>query len=476
MHYRQKVILLIDEYDVPLAKAFEGGYYDEMAMLIRILFEQGLKSNDHLYFAVLTGCLRITKESIFTGLNNLKILSVTTPRLDEYFGFTDSEVRQLLEYYGLSDFYPVFHDWYDGYHFGNTDIYCPWDVICYCDALMADREAQPEAYWSNTSGNEIIRHFLELANSSAKREIEALIAGESIQKELRQELTYKELYDSIENVWSVLFSTGYLTLKRPGDTPARELVIPNTEIRNIFKSQILAWFQDSARRDGRTLNAFCEAFRQGNAREAERLFQAYLRRTISIRDAYSGRKENFYHGILVGLLSFKETWGVFSNHEARDGYSDILVEIDEDGIGIVIEVKYAGENLRGRNLPSPLLHLPNLHQPYILYRPALLKKLPFRDIHRMVSDPFQILGYHQNVKAFIHRKGFLILSAFPEHPHQIILHLGEQLVHHIVVTDHFLCRFSIPSRKGVDSIVHDLLRHAQHSGDVPGICLQLTIL
>lgn len=343
-HYGKKVIILIDEYDVPLAKANEGGYYDRMVTLVRIMFEHALKTNDALYFAVLTGCLRVAKESIFTGLNNLRILSVTDVRFDEYFGFTDREIRELLEYYGLSGFYGTVKDWYDGYRFGNVDVYCPWDVLCYCDKLRVDRDAHPDNFWSNTSSNEVVRHFIEMADSGVtKLEIERLIAGEAVVKEIHQELTYKEMYDSVDNIWSVLFTTGYLTQRGGRDGEVFRLVIPNMEIRKIFTGQIMKLFKENVQKDGDAVNALCEALKNGDAPEVERRFTEYLKKTISIRDTFvrKNTKENFYHGILLGILGFKAAWGVSSNKEAGDGYNDIQVEIDDEETGIVIEVKYA---------------------------------------------------------------------------------------------------------------------------------------
>ncbi len=343
-HHGSQVILLIDEYDVPLAKAFENGYYDQMILLIRNLFEQALKTNDSLKFAVLTGCMRITKESIFTGLNNLKILSVTDPRFDEYFGFTDSEVRELLDYYELSGHYGQIKEWYDGYRFGNAEVYCPWDVINYCDILRADLEAQPQNYWSNTSNNDVVRQFLQKADSgSAKKEIERLIAGEVITKEIHQELTYKDMYQSIENIWSVLLTTGYLTQRGKPDGMKLPLAIPNMEIRDIFITQIMSLFRESVQKDGEMLNRFCDALQSGNAEEVEKYFGEYLKRTISIRDTYVKKpmKENFYHGILLGILGFKTQWGISSNKESGDGYSDILIELEDMESGIVVELKYA---------------------------------------------------------------------------------------------------------------------------------------
>lgn len=348
-HYEKKVIILIDEYDVPLAMAFDNGYYDEMVMLIRNLFEQVLKTNDSLQFAVLTGCLRVSKESIYTGLNNLKVLSITDVRFDEYFGFTDKEVQNLLKYYELTEFYGIVKDWYDGYRFGNVHIYCPWDVICYCDELRFDPKALPKDYWSNTSSNEAVRHFIENAETNTtKREIERLVEGDIIKKEIRRELTYRELYNNAENIWSVLYTTGYLTQQGEPDGDIFPLVIPNQEVRKIFTKQITDWFQDTVRKDGAALNAFCEAFEKGDAAEVEKQFNSYLRKTISIRDTFvkKDRKENFYHGILLGLLSFKGNWNVWSNRESGEGYSDILVEIEDKDMGIVVEVKYSDdENL-----------------------------------------------------------------------------------------------------------------------------------
>lgn len=342
-HYGQKVVILIDEYDVPLAKAFDMGYYDQMINLLRNMFGEALKTNDSLQFAVLTGCLRVSKESIFTGLNNLRVLSVTSVLFDEHFGFTDDEVKELLNAYGLSASYQVVKDWYDGYHFGNADIYCPWDVICYCDELRADGLAQPKNYWINTSGNDAVRHFIQMADrESVKREIERLIEGEAVRKEIYEELTYRDLYTSPENIWSVLFTTGYLTQMGRPEGREYQLMIPNAEIRDIFKSQIMEWFKEKVRGDGEALQLFCQALQNGDADSVEKQFTAYLKKTISIRDTYvhKGRKENFYHGILLGLLGFKSDWAVMSNRESGEGYSDILIEIGDEEIGIVIEVKY----------------------------------------------------------------------------------------------------------------------------------------
>ena len=343
-HHGCKVILLIDEYDVPLAKAFERDYYDQMVLFIRNLFEYTLKTNDSLKFAVLTGCMRISKESIFTGLNNLKVLSIAEVQFDEYFGFTDSEVKEILRYYGLSSHYDEMKEWYDGYEFGNIEVYCPWDVINYCDTLLADPEAEPRNYWLNTSSNESVKHFLQSSGSrAAKREVEKLVAGEVIMKEIHQELTYKEMYDSVENMWSVLYTTGYLTKRGKAKGDIFNLVIPNMEIRKIFTTKIMELFRESVSANGERLDALCTALKKQNTEEIQRLLSEYLEKTISIRDTFVKKKlkENFYHGILLGILSYQENWSVFSNKESGDGYSDILIETEDGETGIVIELKYA---------------------------------------------------------------------------------------------------------------------------------------
>ena len=343
-YYKTEVIILIDEYDVPLAKASERGYYESMALLIRNLFEQALKTNDSLYFAVMTGCLRVAKESIFTGLNNLKLLSVTNVRFDEYFGFTDEEVRELLRYYGREDRYEAMREWYDGYRFGNVEVYCPWDVISYCDDLTDDPEAEPRDYWSNTSSNDVIRHFIEKVDHGLTRsEIEALVSGEILTKEIHEDLTYNRLYDSVDHIWSVLFATGYLTQRGKAEGKRYRLAIPNREIRNIFTEQIMTMFKEAVAKDGERLDAFCAALQKGDAREAERLFTAYLGKTISIRDTSvrKASKENFYHGILLGILGFKSGWYVRSNEESGEGWSDILVRLENEDTGMIIEIKYA---------------------------------------------------------------------------------------------------------------------------------------
>ena len=345
-HHGRKVVLLIDEYDVPLAKAFEQGYYDQMIVLIRNMFEQGLKTNGNLFMAVLTGCMRVSKESIFTGLNNLRVLSIVDVRFDEYFGFTDKEVREMLAYYDKSLYYETVREWYDGYRFGAVDVYCPWDVINYCDLLRSNPKAQPQNYWCNTSSNDAVRRFIEMADVGAtKMEIEKLVAGEKITKEIHQELTYQDMYSTIENLWSLLFTTGYLTQRGEPEGRQFHLAIPNKEIREIFEMKIVDLFKENVKKDGETLDRFCEALKNGETESVQRQFQAYLRKTISLRDTFvkKNMKENFYHGILLGILGFKASWNVFSNRETGEGYSDLLITIPDEAIGIVIEMKYAGD-------------------------------------------------------------------------------------------------------------------------------------
>lgn len=347
-HYEKKVIVLIDEYDVPLAKANENGYYDEMVLLIRNLFENGLKTNRSLKFAILTGCLRVAKESIFTGLNNFKIYSITDKSFDETFGFTDSEVRKLLEYYGQEEYYETVKEWYDGYRFGDVEVYCPWDVINFCSDHRTDPKLAPKNYWANTSGNSVISHFIESVNEPhklTKMELEQLVNGGIVQKEINPELTYKELYSSIDNLWSTLFMTGYLTQRGEPNGDRYNLVIPNREIRNIVTNHILKMFKESVKEDGKTVGEFCDALLKQNPEKVESIFTDYMKKTISIRDTFVKKptKENFYHGLLLGILGFKENWSVMSNRESGDGFSDILIRIEDEDVGIVIEVKYASD-------------------------------------------------------------------------------------------------------------------------------------
>ena len=342
-HYGQNVVMLIDEYDVPLDKAYQSGYYDSMVELVKVLFGNAFKTNDSLEFAVLTGCLRISKESIFTGLNNFKVYTVKDVRYKEYFGFTDAEVRQMLEYYGFSDQYGAVREWYDGYRFGSLGIYCPWDVVNYCADLRDGSVTEPQNYWVNTSSNSIIRKFIDMADAATKDEIERLIGGGSIRKKIRQELTYRDLDSGIDNLWSILFTTGYLTQDGYHDNGMTGLVIPNREVRWIFEEQIQDWFKAETRKDLQMLENFCRAFEKNDTDAIEKGFTAYLRKTISVRDTSVRKdmKENFYHGVLLGLFAGMKGWKVKSNAESGDGYSDISVEVEDKDIGIVIELKYA---------------------------------------------------------------------------------------------------------------------------------------
>ena len=345
-HYGQKAILLIDEYDVPLDKAFQAGYYDEMVSFIRNLLGNALKTNDSLYFAVLTGCLRISKESIFTGLNNLKVHTISDVRYDEYFGFTDADVDALLEFYGLSSYKEIIRDWYDGYRFGDTDVYCPWDVINYCDELLAAPGTPPKNYWANTSGNSLILRLLEKADQTTKDEVEELLNGGKITKRVRQELTYREIEDSVGNVWSVLYATGYLTGRYmdQADADIFSLWLPNGEIHKVFYDLVEGWFLEVTRSDTERINRFCAAFPAGDAETIQEMLSDYLWDSISVRDTAvrKNMKENFYHGMLLGLLRSQGSWRVKSNAEAGEGYSDISIQTP-DRTGIVIELKYADD-------------------------------------------------------------------------------------------------------------------------------------
>ncbi len=340
--YGKRVVILIDEYDVPLDKAFQYGYYREMVYFIRGLLGEVLKTNDSLAFAVLTGCLRVSKESIITGLNNFKILSITDTRFDEQFGFTDTEVRTLLSDYQMEERFAEVKEWYDGYHFGNADVYCPWDVVNFVDRAKDDREARPEAYWINTSGNDLVKRFIDKANKTTKSEIERLINGEAIEKELRLELTYEEIDQSIENLWSVLFTTGYLTQSgRPKDGAYR-LIIPNREVREVFRLQINEWFKKSIFSNTERLTAFWKAFEEGDTEGVEQYLNRILSNSISVFDtkARKEEKESSYHNLLVGILTGNADWLVKSNVEAGEGFADIIVETDDPDAGIVVELKY----------------------------------------------------------------------------------------------------------------------------------------
>ena len=350
-HYGKKTVILIDEYDVPLDKAFQNGYYNEMVSLIRGLFGQALKTNEFLQFAVLTGCLRISKESIFTGLNNFKVMSITDSRFDEQFGFTDEEVRKLLSDYGMDSHFDEVKEWYDGYHFGRADVYCPWDVINHADHLRDDGDAKPQTYWINSSGNSLVRRLINRADSSTKDEIERLIAGEAIEKVIRQDLTYDEIENSIDNIWSVLFTTGYLTKVgevklADSESYAYKLIIPNKEVREVFVLQIQEWFKAVVANDNDTMKLLSKAILDKDETILARQLNIVMGRMISILDtkAPDDMKENFYHGLLLGLLrGSNPEWLIRFNRESGDGFSDILIKPENPDLGIVIEVKYAKE-------------------------------------------------------------------------------------------------------------------------------------
>lgn len=341
-HFNQKTVILIDEYDVPLDKAFQHGYYREMVALIRAMFGRALKTNEALAFAVLTGCLRVSKESIFTGLNNFKILSITDSRFDEQFGFTDEEVQKILTDYHLEARFSETKEWYDGYRFGNVDVYCPWDVINHIDRIKDDPNARPEAYWINTSGNDLVKRFVDKANRTTRNEIEQLIAGNAIEKMLRLDLTYDEIDNSIENLWSVLFTTGYLTQTGMTEDGAYRLVIPNREIREVFKLQIQEWFKKSIFSNTKQLTAFWKAFEEGNTDGVEMYLNRIMSNSISVFDIKTGeeKKEISYHNLLVGILTGNADWLVKSNIEAGEGFADIIVETEDPNAGIVVELKY----------------------------------------------------------------------------------------------------------------------------------------
>lgn len=354
-HFSKKVVVLIDEYDVPLAKAHENGYYDEMVLLIRNLFGNVLKTNDSLAFAVLTGCLRIAKESIFTGLNNFKIYSITDKKYDETFGFTHAEVETMLQYYGLEAKRDEVQEWYDGYRFGNADVYCPWDVVNYCCDHIEDPKAQPKNYWMNTSGNGIIKRFVDSINSPGmltKTELEWLVNGEVVIKKVDEMITYKELYSSMDNLWSTLFMTGYLTQRGRESDGRYRLAIPNREIRTIIIERVLTLFREEVSKDGVLFKKFCDALVDADAEMVEQLLTEYLSTTISVRDTFvKSVRENFYHGILIGILGYKNEWRVSSNEESGNGFSDILIRMGDcdNKMGIVIELKYSKD---GKSLDS----------------------------------------------------------------------------------------------------------------------------
>ena len=346
-HFSKKVVVLIDEYDVPLAKAYENGYYNEMVLLIRNLFGNVLKTNDSLAFAVLTGCLRIAKESIFTGLNNFKVYSITNTEFDETFGFTNEEVRKMLVYYGLDSHFEEVKAWYDGYRFGNADVYCPWDVVNYCEDHKENTNAELQNYWMNTSGNEVIQHFVDSMNDPhmlTKSELELLVSGDTVVKQVDEMITYKELYSNIDNMWSTLFMTGYLTQRGKEPDGRYHLAIPNREICDCMVRRVLALFKRSVSQNQELLRSFCNAMLASDASTMEHALTEYMGKTISIRDSFAKSiRENFYHGLLIGILGSQGAWKATSNKESGDGFSDILIEVNEDDlrIGMVLELKYS---------------------------------------------------------------------------------------------------------------------------------------
>lgn len=344
-HYGKKAIILIDEYDVPLDKAFQQGYYREMVSLLRVFFGQALKTNEFLQFAVLTGCLRVSKESIFTELNNFKVFSIEDIRCDEQFGFTDEEVQKLLETYQLVEHFSDVKEWYDGYHFGMTDIYCPWDVINYADQLFHEPEMAPQTYWINSSSNDLVKRFVHQADKTTRDEIEQLVGGESVEKKIRLDLTYDEIDSSMDNLWSVLFTTGYLTQVGRAKNGVYKLVIPNKEVREVFVFQIQKWFEQAVERDEKSMQEFCHALAKGDADKIQQQLMKVLGQTISILDtkARNGLKENFYHGLLLGLLKSNPNWSVKFNEESGDGFADIIIRPEDPDAGIVLELKYTAE-------------------------------------------------------------------------------------------------------------------------------------
>ena len=349
IHFSQKVVVLIDEYDVPLAKAYENGYYDDMVLLLRNMFGNVLKSNDSLAFAVLTGCLRIAKESIFTGLNNFKVYSITDQEFDETFGFTDAEVKAMLQYYGLQDYFNVVREWYDGYRFGKADVYCPWDVVNYCSDHRKNPDVEMKNYWMNTSGNEVIRHFVNSMKEPhmlTKSELEMLVSGDTVTKRVDEMITYKELYASMDNLWSTLFMTGYLTQRGYLGNGYYRLAVPNREICSIIIDRVLVLFREEVVQNGELLDSFCKAILAADARKVEQLLTKYMGQTISVRDNFArSLHENFYHGLMLGILGYQQNWEILSNRESGDGFSDIQIETKgmEENVGIVIELKYSNE-------------------------------------------------------------------------------------------------------------------------------------
>ena len=392
-HYGQKVIILIDEYDVPLAKAEQSGFYNEMVSLVRGLFDQTLKTNPYMQFAVLTGCLRIAKESIFTGMNKVVVYTALDKNFSDAFGYTDEEVRTMLNYLGLSQHYKDVKDWYDGYQFGDKHIYCPWDVNKYSDDLCTEAVTEPQSYWMNTSGNDIIHKFIERSDGGLlQRELEKLIAGETVQKEIQQELTYKDLYSSMDNIWSVLFTTGYLTLEGKPNKDLLNLRIPNQGILEIFNKQVFKWVKNKFKDDVPAIREFCELFPQGKAEEIEKRFNEFLRRTISVRD-FGG--ESFYHGCLLGMMAYMpNTWTIESNREAGDGYCDISIGLIETRVGVIIEVKHAKDRDLEKHCQEALAQIEARH-----YEEKLLNDPSYFEIKTVLK--YGIACYGKSCKVML---------------------------------------------------------------------------
>mgnify|MGYP004596353357 FL=1 len=342
-HYNQRVIILIDEYEAPLYKAFNNGYYDEMVSLIMSMYANALKGNEALEFAVLTGCLRLSQKIIYGGFNNFRYLSILDFRFNDTFGFTETEVKELLAYYNQDDYFEETKKWYDGYRFGDVDIYCPWDVINYVDLLNISSNKTPQPFWINTSSNDLVKRFIYMADKKTRDDIERLVAGEVIEKEIHQELTYDEIDKSIDNLWSVLFTTGYLTQVGVNEDGFFKLKIPNEEIRTVYKKQIREWFNTTIQEDTNSLNKLWDDLKNGNCEEIENYLNKTLDNTISIFDtkSHDGKKEYAYHMFLTGVLSTNRNWIVKSNLESGDGFADLIIETDNYNSGIVVEIKHS---------------------------------------------------------------------------------------------------------------------------------------
>lgn len=339
-YYGRKTVLLLDEYDVPLENAYLRGFYQEMTDFVRSLFESALKTNKSLEFAVITGCLRISKESIFTGLNNLEIISVLNEEFGEYFGFTRKETEEALEYYGFPEKMEEAQNWYDGYLFGNVGVYNPWSILNYIKALLASDQAFPKSYWSNTSSNSIVKELVETADTSAKKEIETLIAGGTIEKPVQEDITYGDIQKSQDNLWNFLFFTGYLKKageRRDARTVYLTLKIPNEEVLNIYETTIREWFEEKIKVYDFT--AMYQAMLKGDCEKFGRILKQQLMESISFYD----NQESFYHGFLLGLLRGLKDYEVLSNRESGEGRPDILLKpYDEQKPAVILELKYAG--------------------------------------------------------------------------------------------------------------------------------------